>query len=159
MQTDLVTEVHHNGKEPTNGRDEAEGTRYLFAGIAVASIWIAVAIASVWSPDMITGSQHEHLPIAAFGDWLYAAIATGLVLLAFSRARAASRSLWVGFTVAIATVWLIVALASVFAPSMVTGADPTTIPIAAFASPIGGVVATAFVCVFAAGSRGRAESS
>jgi hypothetical protein len=131
-------------------------SRYLFAGIAVASIWIAVAAASIWSPDMITGSQHEHIPIAAFGDWFYAAIATGLVLMAFGRRTpGSSRSLWEGFAIAIAGIWLVVALASIYAPTMVTGTDPTTIPIAAFAAPIAGVIATAFVSVFAAGSSGR----
>jgi hypothetical protein len=141
---------------PERGR---EG-RYLFAGITVASIWVAVALASIWSPDMITGSQHEHLAIAALADWLYAAIASGLVLMAFSRRTpGASRSLWLGFTVAVASIWLVVALASIYAPSMVTGTDPTTIPVAAFAAPIAGVLATAFACVFAAGSQGRDTGS
>ena len=100
--------------------------------------------------------QHEHLPIAAFGDWLYAAIATGLVLMAFSRRTLdTGRSLWMGFTIAIASIWAVVALASIAAPSMVTGSDPTTIPIAAFVAPIAGVVATAFVSGSVAGSSGR----
>jgi hypothetical protein len=156
MQTDLdekLTRVQPARPEPLEG---PKGSRYLFAGVGVASIWVAVAIASIWSPDMITGSLHEHLPIAAFTDWLYAAIATGLVLMTFSRRTpGAGRTLWLGFTVAIGTIWFIVALASIFAPSMVTGSDPTTIPIAAFASPIAGVVATAFASVFVAGSSGR----
>ncbi len=76
--------------------------------------------------------------------------------MSFSRRTpGGGRSLWMGFAVAIASIWFIVALASIFAPSMVTGSDPTTIPIAAFASPIAGVVATAFASVFVAGSSGR----
>ena len=47
------------------------------------------------------------------------------------------------------------ALASIYAPNMVTGTDPKTIPMAAIAAPIAGVVATAFVSVFAAGSPGH----
>ncbi len=136
-----------------------EESRYLFAGISVACIWVAIAAASIWSPDMITGSAQEHLPIAAVSDWFYAAIATGLVLLAFARrTTGASRSLWTGFTVAIAGIWAGVAVASMAAPTMVTGSDPTTIPVGVFAAPIAGVIATAFASVFAAGSSGRPNS-
>jgi len=156
MQTDLKGMVRAADTMRLEPHEEPKGSRYLFAGIAVASIWIAVAIASIWSPDMITGSEHEHIPIAAFTDWLYAAIATGLVLMAFSRRTLdAGRSLWTGFTIAIGGIWAVVALAGIFAPSMVTGADPTTIPIAAFAAPVAGVVATAFASGFVAGSPGR----
>jgi len=133
--------------------------RYLFAGITVASIWVAALAASIWTPDMITGSQHEHLAIAALSFWMYAAIATGLVLMAFSRRTLGGRALWMGLTIAIAGVWAAVALASIFAPTMVTGTDPTTIPVAAFAAPVGGVVATAFASVFAAGSPARPDGS
>jgi hypothetical protein len=156
MQADLDEKLTRVGPPRWEPPEDPRGSRYVFAGVSVASIWVAVAIASIWSPDMITGSQHEHLPIAAFTDWLYAAIATGLVLMTFSRRTpGAGRSLWLGFTVAIGSIWFIVALASIFAPSMVTGTDPTTIPIAAFASPVAGVVATAFASVFVAGSPGR----
>ena len=148
-------EVSATGSTQPRRTTRPEG-RYLFAGISVASIWAAVAVASIWSPDMITDTQHDHLAIASFADWLYAALATGLVLMAFGRRTpGASRSLWLGFTVAVAGIWLAVAVASIFAPTMVTGTDPTTIPIAAFAAPIGGVLATAFASVFAAGSQGQ----
>ena len=152
MQTELNGKVRHAGAPRRQGSSES---RYLLAGIAIASIWVAVAIAAIWSPDMITGSQHEHLAIAALIDWFYAALATGLVLMAFGRrSQGAGRSLWVGFTIAIGSVWLVVAVASVFAPSMVTGTDPTTIPVAALAAPVAGLIATAFASVYAAGSPG-----
>ena len=150
MQTKLEPlRVDVKAQAPTTRPNEG---RYLFAGAAVASIWIAATAASIWSPDMITGSTHEHLAIAALSYWLYAAIATGLVLMAFGRRTIGGRALWVGFTIAIAGIWAAVALASIFAPTMVTGTDPTTIPVAALAAPVGGVIATAFASVFAAGS-------
>ncbi len=99
MQTDLKGMVRAADTTRLEPHAEPKGSRYLFAGIVVASIWLAVAVASIWSPDMITGSEHEHIPIAAFTGWLYAAIATGLVLMAFSRRTLdAGRSLWMGFT-------------------------------------------------------------
>lgn len=142
---------------PEPGAIERE-FRYLFAGIAVASIWLAIAAASIWSPDLISGTEQEHVPLAAIMDWFYAALATGLVLMAFGRrSPGASRSLWLGFTVAIGGIWFVVAVASIFAPSIVSGSDPTRVPIAALGSPIAGVMATAFVSVFAAGSAGESK--
>jgi hypothetical protein len=136
---------------PTGERPRSEG-RFLFAGLSVAAIWLATLATVLWSPDMITGSMHEHLPMAAMTDWLYAAIATGLVLMAFSRrTRGATRSLWAGLTVAVATIWGVVALASIYAPTFITGSDPTTVPIAVLVAPVAGMTATAFVSVFAAG--------
>jgi hypothetical protein len=142
-------------------RPEPEGigeSRYLFAGIAVLAIWLAAAAASIWSPDLVSGTQQEHIPLAAIFDWFYAALATGLVLMAFGRrSPGASRSLWLGFTVAVAGIWFVVAVASIFAPSIETGSDPTTLPIAALATPIAGVITTAFVSVFVAGSAGESK--
>ncbi|HSD49198.1 MAG TPA: hypothetical protein VLE71_05140 [Actinomycetota bacterium] len=142
-------------------RPELGGTtesRYLFAGIAVAFIWLAIAAASIWSPDLISGTDQEHVPLAAILDWFYAALATGLVLMAFGRrSPGASRSLWLGFTVAVGGIWFVVAIASIFAPAIETGTDPTTVPIAALAAPIAGVLATAFVSVFVAGSAGESK--
>jgi hypothetical protein len=62
--------------------------------------------------------------------------------------------LWAGFTVAIAGIWFVVAAASIYAPELVAGAENDRVPVAALASPIAGVLATAFAAVFVAGSRG-----
>jgi hypothetical protein len=120
---------------------------------------LAIAAASIWSPDLVSGTQQEHVPLAAIIDWFYVDLATGLVLLAFGpRSSGESRSLWMGFTIAIGAIWFVVVIASIFAPSIVTGSDPTTIPIAALVSPIAGVIATAFVSVFVAGSVGESRT-
>ena len=134
MQTTLERPVPDT--EVDVDRPRSEG-RFLFAGLSVAAIWLATLAAVLWSPDMITGSEQERLPMAAMIDWLYAAIATGLVLMAFSRrTRGATRSLWAGFTTAVATIWAVVALASIYAPTFVTGTDPTTLPIAVLVAPV-----------------------
>ena len=141
---------------PPRGSDGSErDPRYRFAGLAVAAIWLAIAAASIWSPDLVSGTEQDRIPLAAMSDWLYAATATGLVLMAFARrSPGASRSLWAGFTMATAAIWLVVAAASIFAPTIETGTDPTTVPIASLVTPIAGVIATAFLSVFAAGSAG-----
>jgi hypothetical protein len=147
MQTTLERPV----PEVTVARPRPE-RRSAFAGLSVAAIWVATLAAALWSPDMITGSMHEHLPMAAMADWFYAAIASGLVLMAFGRrTRGATRSLWAGFTIAIAAIWATVALASIYAPTFVTGTDPTIVPIAVLVAPVAGMTATAFASVFAAG--------
>ena len=153
--TEMDTEVRGLDVVPPAPRREATGSTYLYAGLSVAAVWVAVAAASIWSPDLVSGAEGDLVPIAAFTDWFYAVIATGLVLLAFARrTRGAGPSLWVGFTVAIAAIWLVVAAASIWAPDLVAGAEGDRVPVAALASPIAGVLATAFASVFVAGSPG-----
>jgi hypothetical protein len=41
----------------------------------VASVRLAIAAASIWSPDLISGTEQEHVPLAAILDWFYAALA------------------------------------------------------------------------------------
>jgi hypothetical protein len=47
---------------------------------AVVGLWVAVAAISVFAPDLISGSEQEHVPIAAITTWLWGTIATGFVL-------------------------------------------------------------------------------
>ena len=132
------------------------GWRYLPVGLAVGAIWLAVLVASVFAPVMITGSNHERLAIAALGDWLWGGLATGLLLLAAAFTRPERLGMWPMVALVTGFVWLAVAVASVFAPELVTGTDPTTIPLAAMLAPIAGAIVTSFVAVFAAGIGARA---
>jgi hypothetical protein len=120
----------------------------LAPGIAVASIWVPTLLLSVFAPDMVTGSQQEHLPLAGLIAWLWAAAATGYVLMA-TRAREESDdpSRWLGFELSVLTIWVVVALAAIFAPELVTGTDPTRIPLAALVAPVAGLVGTGFVAL------------
>jgi hypothetical protein len=54
--------------------------RMLPAAVAVAGLWLAMAFTAVFAPDLITGSQHEHLPIVAMTIWMWGMVATGFVL-------------------------------------------------------------------------------
>ena len=154
MSTDLDTEIRH--AEGATGIPRQVGTsRYRFAALTVCSIWVALAAASIWSPDLVSGTDQTHVPIAAFSDWFYAVIATGLVLMAFSRRTPdVGRSSWAAFAFAISAIWLVVAIVSIWTPDLVSGTDPTRVPIGALVSPIAGVLATAFASVFVAGSGG-----
>ena len=137
--------------------ERLSGWRYLPVALAVGSIWLAVLIASVFAPVMITGSNHERLAIAAVSDWLWGGLASGLLLLAAAFARPERSGVWPAVALTSAAIWAAVAIASVFAPAFVTGTDPTTIPLAALLAPIAGSIVTAFLAVFAAGTGARAE--
>jgi hypothetical protein len=115
--------------------------------LAVASVLLASTLLSVFSPDMVTGSAQEHLPIVAMLSWFWGLVAVGY--LAFVRTTYAGPAL--GLSVAI--LWLGVAVTSIFAPEMVTGSDPTQIPIAALVAPILGCLATAFLALNALRNR------
>jgi hypothetical protein len=143
----------------TDGR-AVEGVRYRFAAISVSAIWIALTAASLWAPDLISDTDRTHVPLAAFLDWIYAVIATGLVMLAFSRRTPdIGRSSWASFATLISAIWVLVAVASIASPSLVSGTDGTQVPIAALAAPLAGMLATAFASVFIAGSPGTSERS
>lgn len=121
-------------------------------GLAIATIWVAILVSSVYAPALITGSNHEQLPVVAITDWIWGGVATALILLAGAVAPRDGAGVWPMMALTIATIWVVVAVVSVFAPAFVTGTDPTTIPLAAMLAPIGGLTVTAFLSVFAAGS-------
>jgi hypothetical protein len=133
--------------------DRFAGSELPGVSLAIAAIWISVVTASLFAPVMVTGSNHEELSIVAMADWIWAGLATGLLLLAagVSPRRVAGSWPMVGPVTAI--VWAAVALVSIYAPAFVTGSDPTTIPLAAILAPIAGMTVTAFLSVFAAGAR------
>ena len=60
---------------------------------------------------------------------------------------------WLGLELSVAVIWAVVALAGIFTPVLVTGSDPTRIPLAALAAPVAGMVATGFVALHAATRR------
>lgn len=124
---------------------------YIGTGIAIASIWMGVVLASIYAPDFVSGPNQEHLPLVGWSDWLWGAVATGFVALAAVegiRKRVWSVAPWMALGVGVGLVWLGVLLVTIFAPVFVTGTDPTRIPLAAMGVPIVGVFVTWFVCTF-----------
>jgi hypothetical protein len=117
--------------------------------VALAAIWVASMVMSVFAPDMVTGSEHEHLPLAALTVWLWAAVASAYVLMGI-RAGGPVRT----FELTVAVLWGAVMVAVVAAPSMVTGSDPTTIPFATLVCPVVGALVTGFLALSHATGRG-----
>jgi hypothetical protein len=114
---------------------------------AVGAVVVAVLVASMYSPDMIAGSNQEHLPIAAFTDWIWGSVAIGY--LAFVRRDRADATLGIS----VGLLWLAIAIASIAAPELVAGTDPTRIPIAALIAPIVGTIVTGFLALNATSRR------
>ena len=110
----------------------------------IAGIWVAVTVISVFAPDMVTGSEHERLPVAALSTWLWGLASTGAFLWAMGKLRgnATQRPIWIGLTAATLAVWLLATILSVTLPIAETGSDPTRIPIGAIVAPIAATVLT-----------------
>ena len=112
---------------------------------AVAWIWVSTVILSLNAPDLVTGSEHERLPLVAMTAWIWAGVASGYVLLLPVVQRRASDV--VG---AVAAIWVFVAVATISGPVLETGSDPTELPLLGVLAPIGGAIATGFVALNAA---------
>ena len=41
----------------------------LWMAVALIGIWLGVRLISLLAPDLVTGSRHQHQPLAAFMTW------------------------------------------------------------------------------------------
>jgi hypothetical protein len=129
----------------------ADGSWMAWTAAGLAGIWIAVGLISLFAPDMVSGSQQEHLPVAAFATWLWGLIATGAFVWGMGKLRgeASRMPVWIGLAVATLVVWLVATILSITLPVFVTGSDPTRIPIGAFVSPVVATVLTVLAGIIA----------
>lgn len=110
----------------------------------IAVIWIATLVVSIFSPDLVSGSEQEHLPLAAFTAWLWGAAATAPALWAMSKLRgdSARRPIWMGYAGVVSVIWLVATVLALALPRFETGTDPTKVPLAAVFAPLGAAVLT-----------------
>ncbi|HEU4908657.1 MAG TPA: hypothetical protein VFT17_07320 [Propionibacteriaceae bacterium] len=59
----------------------------LWTAIGIGGIWVAVLLLSLLAPDLVSGSEQEHLPVAAFTAWFWGAVGTMVLLFAMGRLR------------------------------------------------------------------------
>lgn len=137
--------------------------RIVAIAASVAATWIAVLAASAFAPDLVSGSEQEHIPVTAFTAWFWGLISTVFVLtLLLARREAGSDRTWYGLAVAITGTWIGVGIFAIFGPELITGSDPTRVPVSGLLGPIIGTVLTGVACLFAAllgaapSERGRA---
>jgi hypothetical protein len=133
----------------------------LWAAVGIGGIWIAVLLISLFAPDLVSGSQQEHLPVAAFTTWFWGGVGTLVLLWAMGRLRGHARwqPIWIGLSVVTLGVWAVATILAITLPVMVTGTDPTRIPFAAFFAPPAAAMLTALAGtvanVFRQGPGGR----
>lgn len=95
----------------------------------------------------MTPRTPRHLPVAAFGTWIWGAVATFSVLATLVRLDAdGTTALQVAG--AVGAIWVVAAVVSIATPSVVTGSDPTQLPIACLVAPVAAAVLTAGTCGF-----------
>jgi hypothetical protein len=123
----------------------ADGSWMLWTAIGVGGIWVAVVIISVFAPDLVSGSEQEHLPIAAITTWFWGGVGTVAFLWPMSRLRgdAAWRTTWIGLSVATLAVWGLATILAITLPAFETGSDPTQLPLGALFAPIAAAMLTA----------------
>jgi hypothetical protein len=128
----------------------------LWTAIGIGGIWIAVLLLSLLAPDMVTGSEQQHLPVAAFATWFWGGIGTLVLLWAMGRLRGSARGqpIWVGLSVVTLGIWGLATILAITLPVMVTGSDPTRIPFAAIFAPVAAAMLTALAGAIATVFRG-----
>jgi hypothetical protein len=121
----------------------------LWTAIGIGGIWVAVLLISLLAPDLVSGSQQEHLPVAAFTTWFWGAVGTMVLLWAMGRLRGSARwqPIWIGLSVATLGIWTLATILAITLPVMVTGTDPTRIPFAALFAPVAAAMLTALAGV------------
>jgi hypothetical protein len=142
--TEVVTQTAHDSQ-----RDQRTG-RMLPTAVAIGGLWLAMALSSVFAPDLISSSQ-DHVPIVAITIWIWGAVATGFVMFGAAFPTRDRMARW-ALPVAVLGIWGAVALVSIFAPTIVAGSDGTIVPVAGLFSPVAGAIATGYACLAAAWS-------
>ncbi len=132
------------GQGPDQRSAIADGSWMAWTAAGIAGIWVAVALISILAPDMVSGSEQEHMQVAAFGTWLWGLVATGAFLLMMGRLRGSATRMpvWIGLSVTTVAIWLVAAILSIALPVVETGSDPTRIPVGALVAPIAAAVLT-----------------
>lgn len=139
------------GQQASVASETADRSWQAWTLVGLAIIWLAVLAISLGSPDLVSGSQREHLPLALFLTWIWGLIASIGYLWGMSKLRGAAsrRPLWIGLVVTVGVVWGVATVLSVAGPVWETGSDPTLLPVWALVAPIGAVLVTTLASVVA----------
>lgn len=121
-------------------KNEEYNKKIILTLVATATIWVSTILISVFSPELISGSQQEHLPIVLWTAWIWGIIAT-IITLRMIR-ESFNFNTHMILNIAIIIIWIIVTILGVFAPPLVTGSDPTSLPIFSIGAPILGMLFT-----------------
>jgi uncharacterized membrane protein len=127
-----------------DGGTTSDGSWKLWALVGLVVIWVAVILISLLAPDLVSGSEQEHLPLPLMTAWLWGIIGTGGFLWGMGKLRGKSqrRRIWAGLGIAVSAVWILATILAIALPVLETGSDPTQLPLAALVAPLGAAVLT-----------------
>jgi hypothetical protein len=158
----MTTSEPHDHATPQDRRAAtADLSWMLWTAIGIGGIWVAVLLLSLLAPDLVSGSQQEHLPVAAFTTWFWGAVGTMVFLWAMGRLRGSAmwQPAWIGLSAVTIALWAVATILGITLPVFVTGSDPTRIPVAALFAPVAAAMLTALAGVvtnvFRQGPRGE----
>jgi hypothetical protein len=105
--------------------------------LGAAAIWVSVVLISLFAPELISGSEQQALPLAAFVTWIWGVIGTVGFLWSMGRLRwrPKNRSTWTWMALICAVLWLTTAVIAMLGPVVETGSDPTQLPVWALGAP------------------------
>jgi hypothetical protein len=66
----------------------------VWTAIGIGAIWVAFLLISLFAPDLVSGAQQEHLPVAAFMAWAWRGRRPGLAV-GDGPAAGCAGSIWV----------------------------------------------------------------
>jgi hypothetical protein len=133
------------------GSATADGSWMAWTVVGVVVIWVAVALISLFAPDMVTGSEQEHLPVAAFATWISGVVGTGAFFWMMGKLRGTvtRRPVWIGLSVTTVAIWTAATILSIVLPVVETGSDPTRLPVGAMVAPVAAAMLTALAGITA----------
>ena len=97
--------------------------------LSLIIIWLGVLIACIFGKPLISGSQQEVLRIGLVTLILGGLFATKNVFENFKIAKENNFNNYKVVIISSIVIWLIVIIGSIFAPSFITGSDPTSLPL------------------------------
>jgi magnesium-transporting ATPase (P-type) len=146
-----MTTAESNDRPLPEGRQvgTADSSWMLWTALGIGGIWVAVLLISFFAPDLVSGSEQQHLPVAAFTTWFWGGIGTLVFLSAMGRLRGSAvwRPTWIGLSVVTLGLWAVATILAITLPEFKTGSDPTQIPFAALFAPVAAAMLTALAGV------------
>jgi hypothetical protein len=123
----------------------------LWTSIALTAVWVGAVLISVFAPDLVSGTQQEHLPLAAFVTWLWGLGATAAVFIPMNRLRGSAqrKPIWIGFGVVVIALWAAATVLGIWLPVYETGTDPTQLPFGAMFAPMAAAALTVLAGIVA----------
>jgi hypothetical protein len=100
---DRMTATEVETPRTDNAQPDQRTGRMLPAAVAVGGLWLAMALSSMFAPDLISDAQ-DHLPIVAITIWIWGAVATGFVLFGTAFPARDRMARW-GLPVAVLGIW------------------------------------------------------